>query len=211
MSRLPGRPLARRLAALTAGTSLLAAAGIAASAGGASADTVLHAHYALTGTTFIKKLDTTVNLGSGTLAATVDLTTRASSSRLTLPPATVSVRELGVVPVTATTEMIQDGAATGTVNLRTNTITSTASVILKITDLTIFGVSVPVGDGCQTVPFSVTLRSDRGFTVRGGGPLAGSYAIPAFRHCGLSTVLLNLTIPGPGNTLTLTLGRLRLG
>ncbi len=64
---------------------------------------------------------------------------------------------------------------------------------------------------CQTVPFSVTLSSDRGFTVRGGGPLSGSYAIPAFRHCGLSTLLLNLTIPGPGNTLNLTLGRLRLG
>ncbi len=86
MSRLPGRPLARRLAALAAGTGLLAAAGIAAPAGSASADTVLRAHYALTGTTFIRKLDTTVNLGSGTLAATVDLTTRASASRLTLPP-----------------------------------------------------------------------------------------------------------------------------
>ncbi len=107
--------------------------------------------------------------------------------------------------------MIQNGAATGTVTLRTNTITSTARVILKITDLTIFGVTVPVGDGCQTVPFPVTLRSDRGFTVRGGGPLSGSYAIPAFRHCGLSTLLLNLTIPGPGNTLNLTLGRLRPG
>lgn len=98
-----------------------------------------------------------------------------------------------------------------TVNLRTNTITSTASVSLKITNLTISGVSVPVGDGCQTAPFSVTLRSDRGFTVRGGGHLSGSYAIPAFRHCGLSTSLLNLTIPGPGNTLKLTLGRLRIG
>ncbi len=84
-------------------------------------------------------------------------------------------------------------------------------MILKITDLTIFGVSVPVGDGCQTVPFSVTLRSDPGFTVRGGGRLSGSYTIPAFRPCGLSTVLLNLTIPGSGNTLNLTLGRLRLG
>ncbi len=94
---------------------------------------------------------------------------------------------------------------------RCSSITSTASVILKITNLTIFGVSVPVGDGCQTAPFSVILRSDRGFTVRGGGPLSGSYAIPAFRHCGLSTLPLNLTIPGPGNTLNLTLGRLRFG
>ena len=211
MSRLPRRPLARRLAALAAGTILFAAVGVAATAGSASADTVLNVHYALTGTTFIKKLNTTVNLGSGTLAATVDLTTGASSSTLTLPPATASVKEFGLIPVTATTEMIQNGPATGTANLSTNTITSTASVTLKITNLTIAGVTVPVDGSCQTAPFSVTLSSGPGFTVGGGGPISGSYTIPALRHCGLSTLLLNLTIPGSGNTLNLTLGQLQLG
>ena len=97
MSRLPRRPLARRLAALAVGTSLLTAAGIAATASSASADTVLNVHYALTG------------------------------------------------------------------------------------------------------------------TVGGGGPISGSYTIPAFHHCLLNTLLLNLTIPGPGNTLNLTLGQLQLG
>ena len=211
MSRLPRRPLARRLAALAAGATLLAAAGVAATAGSASADTVLNVHYALTGTTFLKKLNTTVNLGSGTLAATVDLTTGASSSTLTLPPATASVKEFGLMPVTATTEMVQNGPATGTANLSTNTITSTASVTLKITNLTIAGLSVPVGGSCQTTPFSVTLSSGPGFTVSGGGPISGGYTIPAFHHCGLSTLLINLTIPGSGNTLNLTLGQLQLG
>jgi len=189
---------------------LLAAAAVAATAGSASADTTINAHYALTGTTFIKKLNTTVNLGAGTLAATVDLDTGASSSTLSLPPATASVRELGVVPVAATTELIQNGPATGTVDLNANTITSTASVTLKITALKIGGLSVPVGSSCQTSPFSVTLTSGAGFTVGGGGPLSGRYTIPLFRHCGLNTVLLNLTIPGPGNTLNLTLGQLQL-
>ena len=211
MSRLPRRSLARRLAALAAGATLLAAAGVAATAGSASADTVLNVHYALTGTTFLKKLNTTVNLGSGTLAATVDLTTGASSSTLTLPPATASVKEFGLIPVTATTEMVQNGPATGTANLSTNTITSTASVTLKITNLTIAGLSVPVGGSCQTTPFSVTLSSGPGFTVSGGGPISGGYTIPAFHHCGLSTLLINLTIPGSGNTLNLTLGQLQLG
>jgi len=211
VSRLPRRPLARRLAALALGTTLLAAGGAAATAGSASADTVINVHYALTGTTFIKKLNTTVNLGSGTLASTVDLTTGASSSTLTLPPATASVKELGIIPVAATTEMIQNGPATGTVNLNTNTITSTASVTLKITNLTIAGINAPVGGNCQTSPFSVTLSSGPGSTVGGGGPVSGSYTIPAFRHCGLNTLLLNLTIPGRGNTLNLTLGQLQLG
>jgi len=211
VSRLPRRPLARRLAAIAAGTTLLAAAGAAATAGSASADTIVNVHYALTGTTFIKKLNTTVNLGSGTLASTVDLTTGASSSTLTLPPATASVKEFGIIPVVATTEMIQNGPATGTVNLNTNTITSTASVTLKITNLTIAGIAAPLGGNCQTSPFSVTLSSGPGFTVGGGGPVSGSFTIPAFRHCGLSTLLINLTIPGPGNTLNLTLGQLQLG
>ncbi len=211
MSRLPRRPLARRLAALALGSTLLAAGGAAATAGSASADTIINVHYALTGTTFIKKLNTTVNLGSGTLASTVDLTTGASSSTLTLPPAIASVKELGIIPVAATTEMIQNGPATGTVNLNTNTVTSTASVTLKITNLTIAGINAPVGGNCQTSPFSVTLSSGPGFTVGGGGPVSGSYTIPAFRHCGLNTLLLNLTIPGQGNTLNLTLGQLQLG
>jgi hypothetical protein len=141
----------------------------------------------------------------------VDLTTGASSSTLSLPPATASVRELGLIPVSATTEMIQDGPATGTVDLNANTITSTASVTLEITALKIAGLPVPVGRSCQTSPFPVTLTSGAGFTVGGGGPLSGSYTIPLFRHCGLSTVLLNLTIPGPGNTLNLTLGQLQFG
>jgi len=211
VSRLPRRPLVRRLAAIAVGTTLLAAAGAAATAGSASADTIVNVHYALTGTTFIKKLNTTVNLGSGTLASTVDLTTGASSSTLTLPPATASVKEFGIIPVVATTEMIQNGPATGTVNVNTNTITSTASVTLKITNLTIAGIAAPVGGNCQTSPFSVTLSSGPGFTVGGGGPVSGSFTIPAFRHCGLSTLLINLTIPGPGNTLNLTLGQLQLG
>jgi hypothetical protein len=200
-----------RLAMMAAGIALLATTGVMAASGAASADTVVNAHYAVTGTTYIAKLNTTVNLGSGNLAATVDLTTGASQSTLTLPPATVSVKEFGFIPVTATTEIIQNGTAAGTVNFAANTITSTANVALKITHLTVFGVSLPVGNACQTSPFNIGISSGPGFTVSGGGPVSGSYTIPAFHNCGLNTLLLNLTIPGSGNSLNLTLGALQLG
>ena len=200
-----------RLAMMAAGIALLAATGVMAASGAASADTVVNAKYAVTGTTFIAKLNTTVNLGSGNLAATVDLTTGASQSTLTLPPATVSVKEFGIIPVTATTEIIQNGTAAGTVNFAANTITSTANVTLKITSLTVFGISLPVGNECQTTPFNIGLSSGPGFTVSGGGPVSGSYTIPAFHNCGLNTLLLNLTIPGSGNSINLTLGTLQLG
>ena len=200
-----------RLAMMAAGIALLATTGVMAASGAASADTVVNAKYAVTGTTFIAKLNTTVNLGSGSLAATVDLTTGASQSTLTLPPATVSVKEFGIIPVTATTEIIQNGTAAGTVNFAANTITSTANVTLKITSLTVFGISLPVGKACQTTPFDISLSSGPGFTVSGGGPVSGSYTIPAFHNCGLNTLLLNLTIPGSGNSINLTLGTLQLG
>src|SRR6516165_7485396 len=191
------RPVRRSrtsLALMAPAAAVLATAGVLATSGAASADTMVNVHYGATGTTFIAKLNTTVNLGSGNLAATVDLTTGASQSALTLPPATVSVKELGIVPVTATTEIVQNGSAAGTVNFSANTITSTANVSLKITSLTVFGIS-----------------SGPGFTVSGGGPVGGTYTIPAFHNCGLNTLLLNHTIPGPGNTLNLTLGQLQLG
>jgi len=211
MFRLLQRSPTTRLAAITVSAGLLTAVGLAATAGPASADSVINVHYALTGTTFIKKLNTTVNLGSGTLAASVDLTTGTSSSTLSLPPATVSVNELGLIPVSATTEMIQNGPATGTVNLTANTITSTANVTLKITKLIVAGLTLPVGNSCETTPFNIAISSGAGFTVGGGGPVSGTYTIPAFHHCLLNTLLLNLTIPGPGNTLNLTLGALQIG
>jgi hypothetical protein len=201
----------RRSAALIMGSGMLAVTVVAASTSSAAADTVINVHYPLTGTTYIKKLNTTVNLGSGTLSASVDLTTGTSSGTLSLPPSTISMKELGIIPVTVTSEMVQNGPATGTANLSTNTITSTASVTLKITSLTVAGLNIPVGNSCETSAFSVTIASDAGFTISGGGPMSGSYTIPFFHHCGITTAVLNLTIPGSGNTLNLTLGALQIG
>jgi hypothetical protein len=203
--------LAIRLTILAAVSSLLAVAAAAATAPGASADTVVNVHYSLTGTTFIKKLNTTVNLGSGTIAAAEDLTTGAVSTTLSLPPVTVSMKELGFIPVSATATMVQNGPATGSANLTTNTITSTASVIFKITKVTVAGLNVPVGSNCASSPFSVSLSSGAGFTISGGGPLSGTYTLPPMHHCGLLTPVLNLAIPGPGNTFNLTLGPLQFG
>lgn len=202
--------LRRRLATLTIGGCLLAGA-VAGTASSASADTVINAHYTFTGSTYIKKLNTTVAIGSGTLAATVDLTTGTSTSTLTVPPSTISMKELGFIPVTVTTQMVQNGPATGTANLTTNTISSTSSVSLEITSISVARVNIPVGNSCATSPFNVTISSDPGFTIGGGGPISGSFTISDFHHCGITTPILNLLIPGPGNTLDLTLGPLVIG
>jgi hypothetical protein len=211
----------RRLTVLAA-TAAAAVAGIAAAtpalasesssaAPAAPADTTVSVSYPVTGSTFIKAINSTIGLGPGTLATTADLTTSTLTGTLTLPPATGSFKELGLVPVTATTEMIQDGTATGTVNFTTSAVTTTATDTIKLTSLKVAGLPIPVGPSCETSPATITVSSQAGFNVLNGGTLSGTYTIPTFAHCGLATLLINLTLPGPGNTISLTLGKGTLG
>jgi hypothetical protein len=209
----------RRRLTLLAATAAAAVAGIAAAtpalaspgAPTAPSDTTVSVSYPVTGSTFIKAINSTIDLGPGTLATTADLTTSTLTGTLTLPPATGSFKELGLVPVTATTEMIQDGTATGTVNFTTNAVTTTATDTIKLTSLKVAGLPIPVGSSCETSPATITVSSQAGFNVLNGGTLSGTYTIPTFAHCGLATLLINLTLPGPGNTISLTLGKGTLG
>ena len=180
-------------------------------AAAAAADSTLSATYPVTGSTLIKKLNATVPLGPGSLAVTLDTTNSTLTATLSLPPATVSAAVLGL-PVTATTAFVQDGTATGTADLSTNSVQTTAKETLRITSLKVAGVPLPVGRSCESiVPASISVASQPGFNVLFGGTLAGTYAIPLFARCGLATPLLNLTIPGGGNTISLTLGGATLG
>lgn len=173
----------------------------------ASADTTVTVTYPVSGTAYIKHINTTDTLGPGTLTSTLDLTTDAVSGSLALPASTASFKELGFIPVSATTELVQDGTASGTADLSTNTVSVTSTSTLKITSLSIAGINIPLGANCESGAFTTTLTSQSGFNVLSGGDLAGTFRIPRFSGCGfIADALINLTIPGGGNTLTLTLG-----
>lgn len=208
--RLAGLRRARTLTltaltlAATAGTLI----GVAATP--AAADTLITATYPVSGAAYIKSLNVTESLGPGTLTSTLDLSTGAASGSLSLPPAMASFKEFGFIPVSATTELIQQGSASGTANLGTNSVSVTSTSILKITSMRIAGFPVPVGNYCETAPATISISSQPGFNLLSGGTLAGTFTIPRFSHCGLLTFLINLTIPGPGNTITLTLGAAKL-
>jgi hypothetical protein len=193
---------------------LTAAAGVVVGLGAfpAAADTTITATYPVSGSTYLKSVGSTLPLGPGTLTSTVDLSTSAiTASTLSLPPATGSFKELGFVPVTATTALVQDGSATGTVNFSANTVTVTTNVTIQLTSLKVAGIPLAVGRRCETAtPAKITVASQPGFNVLNGGTVAGTYTIPRFSHCGLATFLINLTIPGAGNTISLTLGKATL-
>jgi hypothetical protein len=194
-----------RAVTVPAAVGLLAVAAVAAAPAVASADTNITVAYPVHGNTHLKAPNTTASLGPGTLRATVDLNNGALTAGLSLPPANVSFKELGLIPVSATTEFIQDGPTKGKLNLDTGAVKSTSKIIL-----TVAGLPLPVGKSCESAtPAVITLTSRPGFSVLSGGKLTGTYTIPPFAHCGPAgslTPLINLSTTGPGNTITLTLG-----
>src|SRR5215472_17439623 len=203
--------LPKRTAAIGA-AGLVAAGALVATAAPASAASFIKAKYKISGSTFLAGPMAKLALGPGTLSAKVNASTGKVSASLTLPPATGSFKPFGVIPVTATAKLINDGPTTGTVNLNTGVVRTSSKITMQITNLTVAGLPIPVGTQCETSsPVVVKLKSQKGFTILGGGKVAGSYTIPAFRHCGLATLLINLTIPASGNTITLKLGKAKIG
>jgi len=204
------RSLRPRLVAVAAAT-LAAGAALAATAGPASAATTLKATYKVTGSTYIKAPNFTLNLGPGRLVSRVNVKTGKLTARLSMPNATGSFTQLGIIPVTATTQFINDGPTTGKVNLSTGAVKTTSKITMRLVSLTVGGIPLSVGNSCETKsPVVVRLTSQKGFSVLQGGNLSGGYTIPKFHHCGLATILINLTIPGSGNTITLTLGKAKI-
>jgi hypothetical protein len=206
---LTSRPrLGRRLTVVTV-AGLLATTGSLLSATAASASTgnSITVQYKVSGSTLIKSVNATANLGPGTLTSTVNLKTGALSASLALPAATVSYKEIGLVPVQATTEFIQDGKTTGKLNPNTGAVSTSSKITLKVTAIKVAGISLPVPANCESAtPAVVNLKSEKGFNVVKGGKVGGTYAIPDFSGCGLLTPVLNATIPGSGNTIALKLG-----
>jgi len=194
MSRLL-RTRAARGATVTVLAGLVAAFTIAAAPAASAADTVVKVKYPVHGSTFLKAPNASIKLGPGTLRAKVDLNTGAVTASLNLPPATGSFKELGLIPVTATAAFIQNGPTTGKVDLSTGAVTTTSKITLQITNLSVAGIPVPVGPACESAtPASITLTSQPGFSIINGGKVSGTYTVPPFAHCGLTTPLLKLGI-----------------
>lgn len=206
---MPSSRLRRFITAAVAG--LLTCAGVAAGTTSASAatpqaDSFLYANYPVSGSTTIQSTNSTLDLGPGSLSAALDVTTSSFTANLTLPPASASFTEFGIVPITATASFIQDGPITGQVV--NGGIQSTANITIKLSDMKVAGIPVIVGNKCEsTTPATLNLSSGTGFNVLLGGPVSATYTIPPFANCLLTTGIINLLIPGDGNTIDLTLAK----
>ncbi|WP_395110498.1 hypothetical protein [Actinomadura sp. SCN-SB] len=194
----------RKIAALA--TASTAAAAVLSVPGVAQAAPFLNVSYPFTGTSHIAGPDDDLALGPGTLSARLDVATGEATASVNLPPASGSFELIGFLPVSTTVTFTEVGQSTAFVDPRGGATEAKAKMNIKLSNVKIAGIPALVGNNCQTeTPVDLTLNSGPDWGVLTGGTFTGTYTIPKFENCLLSTWLINLVIPGANNTITLNL------
>jgi hypothetical protein len=175
------------------------------SAPSASADVILPINWNINATTHIKSVNMDVVVPQGTFTGQINLTTGDLTGNIALPPAVKDIKLFGLKLASATFSMAPAGPITGKVNLATMDVTVNAAFNFKITKaaLSIAPWLNLISPSCTGVtPVTVSMA---GKVDLSGAPqtFSSTYTIPKFKDCGLLvTPLLNLIIPGPGNTFS---------
>jgi hypothetical protein len=170
-----------------------------------AADTIVPVHFAVTASTHLKNLNLDVTVPPGTFDGQVDLTTGSLTGTLSLPPATQKISILGIPLASVTFSLGSSSPVTGTLNLAAGTVSVTASFSFNITSAS--AAILPkinlVGNNCHgSQPITQTLSGP--FSLTGTNTFSSSFTIPKFAGCGLLTPILNLIVPGSGNTFTVS-------
>lgn len=192
-----------RLTVLTSVVALaLAAASFSAAPSGAAGIPI---HWQVNASTHIKSLNMDVQIPAGTFDGEVDLATSSLTGNLNLPPASQTIKLFGMPIATTTFAMSQNGPITGHIDLATMTVTVNSSFNFAITKATtpfLPGLNL-VGKSCRgTQPINVSMSGPVNLT--GASSFSAEYTLPKLTGCGLATPLLNLIVPGGGNTFSAT-------
>jgi hypothetical protein len=185
-----------------AGAIVLAACGIlVVAAPVASADPKIPFNQDVYARTHLAKSGIDITVPPGFFSGTVDLATGEETGTLTLPPATITMNLLGVIPAAdASFVMAPAGPITGHVDLATFAVDTTASFNVRLAKLTPHGTDINlVGDDCTTTT-PITVRMQGVVNPATGGTFASTYTIPDFQDCQLLTPVISALVSGPGNT-----------
>ncbi len=192
----------RLLASVGIAIVLFTGMGMVFSGKAALADTIIPLNGSVNASTYIASLNTTANLPNGSFVGSVDLTNDQITGNLSLPAGSINTNVFGFVPMSATFEMVPVGSVTGTVDLKTLSVNVTSVFNIKLTSAEVFGLPFNiVGNQCVTsTPVTANLNGKVNSNL--SVDLTGTYTIPSFENCGFSTFLVNLLVPGGGNTIT---------
>ena len=182
----------------------VAAAALTASVAGApvaQADPDLPIHQDIAAQTHLAKLNQDLD-SVGTFDGTFDLGTSALDGDLAFQPSEGSLDLLGFEAAKVTIAIVPTGPAHGSINLGTATVALSTSFNIKILSIKPLGLPFNlVGNNCQTsapVTLDSTGTIDLATQVV---TLDGEFTIPKLKNCGfLVTPVLNLVVPGAGNT-----------
>lgn len=199
-------------------TAAVAAAGLAiaampAQANAATDPNALHIRYDASGYSTIARTGSSVKLGPTTLTTVLNPDGNFTGT-LPLAPSSTTFKAIGLVPISATVNFVPVGTVTGTLGGVPLQVKSSTKYILRLSNVVVGGIPTAVGSNCQTItPATIPAVSDptSNFDIVNGGTLTGSYTIPIFAGCGLTTALIDLLVPGPNNTISLTLSNAVFG
>lgn len=197
------------------GAAALAAGTIVALAPAAAHAATLDLDYDAVGTAHIASTNSNIGLGPSTLRTTLDLDSNNFTGNLPLPGTTTRFEVLGFIPVTADVAFVPTAPLAGqlsTVGFNL-LVTSTATYHVKLSNIKIVGFPTFTGPFCRTKnPVTIPANTPAGesFNLFGGGNLTGTFSIGDFQNCGLNTGLINLLIPGSGNTANIQVSNGRI-
>lgn len=196
--------------------AVIAAASIAVLLPNAAHAATLNVDYDATGWSRINSTESDLWIKPTTLSTGIDSVTGAITGHLPLIDADTKFHVLGFLPIKAQVNFEEAAPLTGNL-IREGTIArveSTASYYIRLSNVLIGGVPTYVTDNCRTkepVVISANTPAGEAFNITRGGRLTGEYTIGDFEHCFLSTGLINLIVPGSGNTVDITVSNGRLG
>lgn len=201
--------LLRRTALATAATGAVTAL-VLAGAPAASADP-LAVGWDVNVTTTVKKLNQQITFPQTRFQAQADVFgTGSITGNLNLPDATTTLK-LGSLPLAKVTmAAVPTKPVAG--KLTGLNVAATQEFTIHIKKIEPLGLPINlVGKNCKTV---TPVKSELTGTLTGlfdPYTLKGTYTIPKFANCGLSTPLINLLIPGAGNTMKADFSGFKLG
>ncbi|RLV54523.1 hypothetical protein D9V41_15885 [Aeromicrobium phragmitis] len=194
--------------------ALIAGAALALTSSPASAATI-DVDYDVNGTTQIEKTGSTITLGPAVMHSFVE-DDGSFTGDMVLPGTRTEFKVIGFIPVTADVNFTPTKPTTGQLTRvgRQRVLTSESSYYVRLSNIKASIFPLFAGQNCRTVdPVVIPANTPEGefFDIAAGGRLVGEYTLGEFENCGLNTWLINLLVPGGGNTIELNLTNGRLG
>ncbi|CRK57243.1 hypothetical protein [Alloactinosynnema sp. L-07] len=160
--------------------------------------------YNLKGKSNLKNMTGDVPL-SGTIDATLTLSTQQFVADLKLNQTTANLTIMGFLPVVSKIAFENVGQTSGSIDSQ-GVLKSTSKLTIALPQVNLFGFPISQSPDCKTVtPSDINLSSGGEFDVIAGGKLTGTYSIAALKGCGSFNDYISMFAASAGNTINMDL------